>query len=214
MEANTKVKWLSAVVGVCLVTIGLLGYYALTTKDKIDSLQAQSDTRLSAPALAFSDPQPGTLNPIINPQIMNPNNGTIGMLGNFQDLQKRMDDMMSRVFSGQSMFNQQDINSFFGPGMSTPEVSITESTNEYQVIVKVPEGQSIELNTEVSDNVLKISGEVKDSTESNNGNMIQKSYSSSHFSQTLSLSEPVIESAMKTEHEGNDIIIHIPKQKS
>ncbi len=205
MNAQTKIRWLSATVGVCLVAMASLGYYAWTAKHEMDMFQAKSEAVLAEPALSLTDPKSGTVDPFIDPQMH---------LRNFSDLQKRMDEMMNRAFTGQPFFNHKDFDSVFGAGTLSPEVSVTESPDEYQVTVRVPQGQAIDLNTEISGNLLEISGDLKNSTESNTGNVIQKSYSSSHFSQTLSLSEPVIESAMKTEHKGDNIIIHIPKQKN
>ena len=125
----------------------------------------------------------------------------------FAQMQKRMDEMMDRMQPGRSVFSHHG----FGFSTSTPKVNLMESADEYKVVVTMPEGQEVELNTTLENNRLIISGKTKQSSENNSADVYSKSVSSSQFSQSMTLTEPVNESAMTTEKQGDDIIIIIPK---
>ena len=201
MKAQNKIQWLSVSVIICPILIGSLSHYIWTLNNKVESLQTQSSS--GAPMLQPSLPEPW-------PKDWDPWKDPWNSSGNFSALQKRMDEMMNRMMPGQSIFSNRG----FGLSQSSPMVTMTESSNEYKVVVTVPEGQEVELNTELTDGVLKISGKVKKSSEESSGGFSAHSQSTSQFSQSMTLGEAINESAMKTEHNENEIVIRIPKNKS
>ncbi len=125
----------------------------------------------------------------------------------FMQMQKHMDEMMSRMQPGRSIFSQHG----FGFSNSVPIVNMTEKPDKYEVVVSVPQGQEVELNTEIENNRLIISGRTKNSSENNSADVYSKSVSSSQFSQSVTLEKPVDEAAMKTEKNGKELVITIPK---
>jgi HSP20 family molecular chaperone IbpA len=82
--------------------------------------------------------------------------------------------------------------------------------------VKVPRGENLQLNTDLADNTLTISGKVESAARDDDasGQLIGQAESVSQFSQSITLDDPVDEAGMKVDRDGGDIVITIPKQLS
>ena len=93
-----------------------------------------------------------------------------------------------------------------------------ESAEAYTVVVSVPKGQEVELNTELSDKQLKISGQINNKTETKpnglfGGTQSFSALSSSRFSQTMNFPAEVDEAGVTINHGESEITIKIPKKK-
>jgi len=195
MKAKTRVKCLSVSMVICLVLIGALSYYAWNLNQKIEILQTQVSAGVRVPDRW--------------PKDWDPWSDDWDSSGQFSDLQKQMDDLMNRMLPGQSIFNSQG----FGLSQSSPRISINETGKEYTIVVTVPEGQEVELNTELSDKTLKIFGKVSNASQNNGGDVFGRSLSTSQFSQSVTLPEPVVESGLTVDQKKGEIVITIPKKK-
>ena len=201
MNTKTKVKWLSVLVLICLLLIGPLAHYIWLLKSKNDATQIHLNSNLHALQDPFFSPRSNKIDPL---------NDHWGASGNFLALQKRMDELMSEMMRGESILS----NPSFGHTRSSARVSMNESPEEYKVTVTVAQGEEVELNTELTDGILKISGKVKISSADSITGFMARSQSISQFSQSMVLSEAIDESAMKTEQNDNEIVIRIPKKIS
>jgi len=200
MKLESKVTWLSISLGVCAVLVGGLGWYTWTLHRQMDRLDAGSEPIQNSQI--SPDTQPGTFDPFAG--AWDPN-------GQFARMQKHMDEMMQDMMPGNPLFSH----SGFGLSTSSPEVSLNEDKDNYTVVVKVPEGEDVEFNTSLDDNMLTISGEVKNAADENpSGNASVQARSFSQFSQTITLADPVDETKMKVDRKGEEIVITIPKRLS
>lgn len=73
------------------------------------------------------------------------------------------------------------------------------------------EGEEVELNTEISDGVLSVSGKVKRSDTSSRNSQFSRLQFSSEFSRTFLLDKPVDQAAMEVINEKGKTIIRLPK---
>jgi len=206
MEMKSRVTWLSVAVFGCLSVIAGLGYYTWDLHRQVTQLQAGTQTDLSA-SVARNQPQAQA--PKLLPKPQNPFSGNFDPSGRFAEMQMRMDQMMKQIMPDDPLLNQ---NVFSMSSTDSPEVTMDESSDKYTVTVKLPKGENMDLNTELSDNTLTISGQVKTTSKDSSGNFIGQAQSASEFSQSITLADPVTESGMKVDHHGQDIVITIPKQ--
>jgi len=196
MNDKFKIRLLSIILGVCIIAIAGLSYYLWNAKH--DSVRP-SITAVPSSAHVLPDPWPKNWDPWKDPWDSS---------SHFSDLQKQMDEMMTHMWPGGSIFSQRG----FGVSMSSPKVMVNETDDAYEVQVSVPEGQEIELNTELSDGILKISGKIKKITENDRDDgSYDHSMSTSQFSQSLALSEPIDESGMTIENKDGGMFIRVPK---
>jgi len=202
MEMKTKVTWLSVAVFGCLSVIAGLGYYSWDLHRQVAQLQAGTEAELSAPVAQAKAPK-------LLPKPHNPFSGNFDPSGQFAEMQKRMDRMMKQIMPDDPLLNQ---NAFSMSSTDSPEVTMDESSDKYTVTVKLPKGENMDLNTELSDNTLTISGQVKTTSKDSAGNFIGQAQSTSEFSQSITLADPVTESGMKVDRHGQNIVITIPKQ--
>ena len=206
MQTDTKFKLLSLLVGLCLALVVGLGYYSWQLSQQLDEATSRAPaTSAPYPLAPLPDPWPKTWDPKLD---------NWDPSGRFSDLQQMMDDMLGTMSPGRSIFNNQG----FGFSQSSPRITMEESANDYTVVVAVPQGQEVELNTELSGNQLKITGKVKNSQEEKanklfGGTSSYNTLSASRFSQTMTLPSDVDEAGMTIEHDDSEITIRIPKIK-
>lgn len=201
MKAKTQVKWLSCAVVICLALISLIGIYTWQLNKKLSQFEVA--------AAASLEPSPAPLADFIEPEVrvLDPWSNDWSQLSPFTDLQQRMDRMMERMNFGFSTIDD------FGLGLSSssPEITMEETDEEYKVVVSVPEGQEVELNTELSDGVLTVSGTVKNQTENMFGPSLGRAMSTSQFSQSMTFSSQVDESGLVVDHADGEIVVRVPK---
>jgi HSP20 family molecular chaperone IbpA len=199
MTTQAKTAWMGFVFLICGMTIGALGYYALDLRQEIGEMQANAAT----------DQQPAmSMTPLA--KNWDPN-------GQFAQMEKRMDDIMRQMMPNDPLLSQSGFSQLgFGLSPASPEVTMDEDSDEYKVIVKVPKGEDMQLNTDLADNTLTISGKVQSTTgeDDASGKLLGQAESLSQFSQTITLDQPVDEAGMKIDRNGDDIVITIPKRVS
>jgi HSP20 family molecular chaperone IbpA len=135
--------------------------------------------------------------------------GFISPGDSFAEMQQRMDELMNSMTQGFPFFNQEDFG--FGFISNGPAISMTEDAEEYRVVISVPDGQEVEVNTELTGNALIVSASVKSERDENVSGFTSRSMQESRFSQSLYLAEPVDESGLNVERADNEIVISIPK---
>jgi HSP20 family molecular chaperone IbpA len=124
-------------------------------------------------------------------------------------MQQRMDELMNSMTQGFPFFNQEDFG--FGFISNGPAISMSENADEYRVGISIPDGQEVEVNTELTGNSLIVSGSVKNERDENVSGFTSRSMQESRFSQSLYLAEAVDEAGLNIERANNEIVISIPK---
>lgn len=165
--------------------------------------RGQGSQNIQPPAI---DPFTGLSDPFADdwPGLLSPGSS-------FAEMQRRMDELMSSMTRGFPFFSQNDFG--FGFMSAGPVVAMTEDDQAYLVSIQIPEGQNVELETELSNKTLIISGSVKTEQEQagvagfNSRNMQE-----SRFSQSMYLSEDIDEAAMTVVQNDDEILITIPKR--
>lgn len=109
-------------------------------------------------------------------------------------------------------FSQSDPNSLLSHSQkgSSPTIDFDETDNAYIVTVNMPQGERVELNTNISGRVFTVSGKVISTSSDKNA----KFHSSRQFSQTLTLQSPIDETKMTSEQDNQTITITLPKLTS
>jgi len=120
----------------------------------------------------------------------------------------RMQQQIDRWMQGAPFgFSQMPRNNFLGTAAAQPDIRIEEDSDVYRVRVTVPEGSELELNTEVDEKRLTVSGAVSTNLDESN----RRFFSSSQFSRQFTLDSPVDSLGMRKEARDNEIIITLPK---
>ena len=95
----------------------------------------------------------------------------------------------------------------------SPEVDVKESDNSFTLTADIPGLTKKDVNLNVSDNVLSISGErkVEDEKESGNFHYRERRYGS--FSRTFNLPETVKEEDISASFKNGILIVELPKHE-
>lgn len=193
MNIDTKVKWLGGLLGLCVIAIAVESYYLWGVEKSSINKSIKADN-----GLTFST----TL-----PKLPNPWFGSWDPNGQLSQMQQQIDKLMGQMSTANSMFDQQR----FGPATATLNISMKDEADMYKVVVDVPKGEKVEINTNLSGNKLTIDGEVKQTNERQSNNAREQSLSVSQFSQTMQFPEPVKDSGVKIQRNDNQIVITVPK---
>jgi HSP20 family protein len=121
-------------------------------------------------------------------------------------LRHEMDDLMERFFG-------EDRDGFF-PTRGLPSIDVSETDNAVEVKMDLPGVKPDEVNVEVRDNVLTVSGERKEEKESEEGNgrkyhRVERRYGS--FSRSVRLPTPIDENKVNAEYRDGVLSITLPK---
>ncbi|MCR8921279.1 Hsp20/alpha crystallin family protein [Dasania sp. GY-MA-18] len=198
MKTKQKQQYLLALLLLCLLTIAVLLYNNWRLQQQLNSLAPWGNIEM--PMMQnLADPWPKNWDPWAAPWDKD---------NHFSRLQKHMDEMMSQLIPGQSIFSHRG----FGYSPSGPKITMADEAEHYQITITVPKGQQVELNTELSGNVFSLSGKVSNSHSNRDDNTVQQAVSSSQFSQTITLAQAVDESGMRIEEQDQQIVITIPKK--
>jgi len=139
-----------------------------------------------------------------------------------QQMQQRMDELFNSMTSvgGNSSLGLGGFGSGgfgFGLGGSSPwqlqqpQIDLQESDKEYRITLSIADGSEIELETQLEDQTLSISAEVRSEIRNSSGNMQSSSSSVSQFSRSIFLDEAVDATGLKTEKDADEIVITVPK---
>jgi len=202
MNATNKLRLMMTITTVSLLLCGGLGFYAWHTERENEQLRAS--------------PYLGLLNYDNTP--MTGSNRTWDPDAEFKAMQKQMDQAMRHM---QKEFNSdQPFFDKFGIGLSgtQPEITMKETDKAYEVTVTVPEGQQVNVKTDVDGNTLSISGEVSSEDDRHsifgNNSILGNSGTSKsvqRFSQTVTLASAVDQNKISTIQKGDKMIITLPK---
>lgn len=201
MTNSIKLKFLSSCVALCLAVIAGLGYSTWTLHDKVNQLENTHKSTYS-PAAPLMSPVPKSdkhWNGIWG--------GFNSMPRDFSQMDKWMDDMMNSMRSGRPLLQQ--------PGYDmldqSPTIEFGDNEHEYRVIIEMFEGEEVELNTEISDGVLSVSGKVKNSASDKGTSLFSQSQFLSEFSRTFVLDQPIDQAGMEVVNEKGKTVIVVLK---
>lgn len=135
----------------------------------------------------------------------------------FAQMQQRMDQLFGQIGSDPSLFNFGSFG-LGGQGLSVgfanaapAEIEVEESTDEYRVVISLAQGSDVELATELDNNTLSISAQVRTEIQNNSNRRALSSTSMSQFSRAIPFNSPVDATGMKTEKSDSEVVIRIPK---
>ncbi len=116
-----------------------------------------------------------------------------------------MEDLFSEFFDS-------SVDRFSGSGIY-PKVDIEENEKDYLFKVEVPGVKKEDVNVEVDDRVLTISGEKKEVVEEKEKNVFRKETYSGTFSRSFTLPEHVTSNQAEAKYEDGILYLKIPKSK-
>ncbi|MBC3758897.1 Hsp20/alpha crystallin family protein [Hyunsoonleella sp. SJ7] len=115
------------------------------------------------------------------------------------------------------LFNTEAIPSVFAnefsTGFSMPKVNIMETNDDYFIELAVPGFKKDDFNIDLDNEVLSISTEHKEETETSEGNYTRKEFGYSSFKRTFSLPEYIDESKIKATYEEGILTVKLPKRE-
>lgn len=123
-----------------------------------------------------------------------------------QQMQLQMEQLLSGMGAGPSLFNSGSFTS-----ISQPQIEVEESKDEYRVLIPIAKGAEIDLETELDGNTLSISAQVRTQFNDNSMGRQLSSASTSRFSRAIALDSPVNAIGMQTEKSDSQVVIRIPK---
>ncbi len=131
----------------------------------------------------------------------------------FQRMQKRMDSLFGKGFSGvdSSLPNLKSF-SFGGPVFQS--LDLKEQGDKYVVTLDLPGLDQTKLDVSVEDHSLKISGDIEQKDETKNGKEFSQNYRSQHFERYLTLPGPVKPETLIVDYGDAKLNISIEKSLS
>lgn len=192
---------LFAALALCLAAIAGLGYTSWNLHKKVEALQSTqvyeargADNQSVAPLVV----------PNVDAHWNRLWNGFDPMLGDVSIFNQQMDRLFDRM-TGQAWTSSSR------NAAAAPAIKFEEDTKEYRVTIESPEGMDVELNTELNENMLSVSGNLE--RVEAQGDTGSSRFSSS-FSRSILLAEPVDQSAMEVINDEDKITVRVPKRMS
>ncbi|MFM1897077.1 MAG: Hsp20/alpha crystallin family [Pseudomonadota bacterium] len=191
-RTRSRLLFMAAVFATIVITAQT--YYLMSLQGQVEELREQ---------LSAAEPAPAAFNPPTNP-------GSFpgwGAADPFTAMQLSMDALL-----GSSLGN-----AFTSPthGLSwttpTPDIALHETSEAYRIEVEVPEDSEVELQTDIEDNTVRLSGSVNLDSASNGSGLTAAFSARSQFSRSVDLPKLVNGLAMQTAREDDRIVITIPK---
>ena len=127
-------------------------------------------------------------------------------------MQSQMAQLFGNINTDPSLFNFGSTG--FGGGFANvtqPKIEVEESKEEYRVVISLATDSDMELSTELDDNTLSISAQVRTEVHDNSSGRQMSSTSMSQFSRAIPFDTPVNATGMKTEKSDSAVVIRIPK---
>ncbi|MCS6824170.1 MAG: Hsp20/alpha crystallin family protein [Cytophagaceae bacterium] len=119
--------------------------------------------------------------------------------------------LLSEFFEGDRLF----------PGVffdekkwNIPATNIEETDKSFELEIAVPGYQKNELNIEINNNVLRISGEKKDEKKDENKNYTRREFNYSSFNRLFRLPEVINENDVKAEYKDGILKISLVKKQT
>ncbi len=133
--------------------------------------------------------------------------------------QMPLQDYFDSFFSGFGMptFSQGSLfprGSIMGTAFATavPEIAIDETEEDYRILIPVSADQELELNTNVEENSISVTGVITEKSQQAQNNFSASSFSQRQFAKTQDLPTPVDEFGMTTTQTEAGIEIKLPKK--
>lgn len=194
MLPNKLTIILATSLAICLTIIGALGYYTWSLKSEVKNLKADD---IQLPFSAFNVTNES------KHKVWDPWNNDWDPIAGFTNLHKDMDQLFS-PFSNRGSILGQFIN-------SSVDVSLEEEADNFHVIVSIPEGQEITLNTGLVGNQLFLEGVILSENIDSANNRQSRFKQSKRFSRTIILNGEIDELGMKVANDESKYTITIPK---
>ncbi len=131
----------------------------------------------------------------------------------FQALEKRFDDFMSRGFLAPFDSDWPDTSLLAGD-ISTPRVDIIDKGKKLVVRAEVPGFDKDSIDVSVTDNSITLKGEIKDENKQEEGDFYQSEVRQMSFSRSLMLPSEVDSSKAKAKFKNGMLEIKLPKRKA
>ncbi|OGT71058.1 MAG: hypothetical protein A3H44_12450 [Gammaproteobacteria bacterium RIFCSPLOWO2_02_FULL_57_10] len=212
---DTKTLLIAGVAALSLLSTGALAVYSWTLHREVSELRGDNDTgrdilqklEQTAEQRAEAERQMSLFGPWTSMGF-----GT-DPFQRLQQMQQQMDQLFNGMPGSSMNFSLNGPGGFsaFSSTMRQPEIAVEESDEEYRVVIAVADGSEVELSTELEDNTLSISAQVRSEITNSNGGFQSSSTSVSQFSRSITLDEPVDATGMQTEKSNEEIVIRIPK---
>lgn len=129
-------------------------------------------------------------------------------------LHREMDRLFDDVFRGLgiSLFRSEMFSPLNDAGLLKPQVDIGASDKEYTITVEVPGVDEKDVNVEIADNAMRISGEKKQEKEENDKNYYRIERSYGVFQRVLSLPEDADQDGIKAAFKNGVLTIKMPRK--
>lgn len=201
MRQESKHKILIGGVVLCLVIIAGLGYNTWSLNQKVGKLEANTHFFFNSMPFFTSS---GNHNTQFNTMMKN----FPKMPQSFAGINQWMNQVMHQVIPSNMI---QNIAQLQGANLS-PHITFKNHRHRYEFIVHFAKGQHIQINSEISNHVLHISGSLNQKNSQKSQQFMSNSQFSSEFSQSYTLNQPVDQNTMKIIHHKHEIDIIILKK--
>ncbi|MEX0965503.1 MAG: Hsp20 family protein [Pseudohongiellaceae bacterium] len=132
--------------------------------------------------------------------------------GSFNPIQDYLDSMFPGFqASAAPLFPRNFARSLTYAGV-TPKIELDETDKEYRIFIPVDPEKEIELNADIEDNSVSVSGVITEKVQQKQDNLATSILSRSQFAKTVKLPQPIDEFGMTTEQTDAGIEITIPKK--
>ncbi len=192
---SIKLKTLGIGIILCLGFTAFLAYSNWALHDKVTQLEKNQNASDVSPSLTKTATDRHHLFDAI--------------WDRFNDMDKhfsQMDSMMNSMLSRHGLMKPLTV------AHKMPVIEFEETDDQYKVIIEAIDGEEMELNTEINNGVLSVSGKVKQTTSKNDNNVHSQSYFTGEFSRSFVLDEPVDQAGMEMINEQGKTIVVLPKQ--
>lgn len=198
MTKISRQTWLYVLMVILLAVVLVQGWFLYDLKRSVNSLSVTEDTQ------TLSGQLPNTAY-----QFKSDNLNQWDPFKEMQRLQDEIDQAFGRSFG--RFDSNPAFESLFSQNGFHPKIDMRETKDAYVVHVDVPGADEHNLNVSIEDQQLTISGSIEKQQESESSNQLFRERRSGHFSRSISLSEPVDASKMKTNYNNGVLEIVIPK---
>ncbi len=106
-----------------------------------------------------------------------------------------------------------DAGNIWGRTMNIPAVNITETKDDYQVVLAVPGMKKDDFKIDVDGNMLTISSEKEESREEKDKKFTRKEYNYSSFSRSFTLPNEILKEKIEAKYEDGLLRISLPRKE-
>ncbi len=126
----------------------------------------------------------------------------------FERMRQRMNQSMNAFMGG---FSNAGPSMTFS--MSSPDIELEETKEDYRLLIRVPEEHEIALQTEVDDREITVSGKISAQADRSGSGFAGQFISSSQFTRRFDLPGEVDDIKMYTEQTEDGMVIVLPKKE-